>query len=74
MMVARRGCRLAGSMPPALAHMKIVLIVLTALALTSCGAAKAARDTGLMFDKYGCLARDFKGETPCKTDEMPSYN
>jgi hypothetical protein len=54
--------------------MKIVLIVLTALALTSCGAAKAARDTGLMFDKYGCLARDFKGETPCKTDEMPSYN
>jgi hypothetical protein len=52
--------------------MKIVLLVLTTLALANCGAAKAARDTGQIFDKYGCLARDFKGEPPCKTDEMPS--
>jgi hypothetical protein len=53
--------------------MKIALLVLTTLALANCGAAKAARDTGQVFDKYGCLARDFKGEPPCKTDEMPSY-
>jgi hypothetical protein len=52
--------------------MKIVLLVLTALALASCGAAKAVRDTGQIFDKYGCLARDFKGEPPCKTNDMPS--
>jgi hypothetical protein len=52
--------------------MKIVLLVLTELALASCGAAKAARDAGHIFDKYGCLARDFKGEPPCKTDELPS--
>jgi hypothetical protein len=52
--------------------MKIVLLVLTVLVLAGCGAAKAARDTGLIFDKYGCLAKDFKGEPPCKTDEIPS--
>jgi hypothetical protein len=52
--------------------MKIVLLVLAALALASCGAAKAARDTGMIFDKYGCLARDFKDQPPCKRDEMPS--
>jgi hypothetical protein len=51
--------------------MKTALIVLAALALAGCGAAKAARETGQIFDKYGCLARDFKGEPPCKTDEMP---
>ena len=33
--------------------------------LSACGAAGAARDTGRLFDKYGCLARDFKGEKPC---------
>jgi hypothetical protein len=52
--------------------MKIVLLVLAALALASCGAAKAARDTGMIFDKYGCLARDFNDQPPCKRDEMPS--
>jgi hypothetical protein len=52
--------------------MKIVLLVLAALALASCGAAKAARDTGKIFDKYGCLARDFNDQPPCKRDEMPS--
>jgi hypothetical protein len=59
-------------MPPALARYEIVLLVLTALALAGCGAAKAARDTGQMFDKYGCLAKYFKRQPPCKTDEMPS--
>ena len=71
MMAARRG-RLAGQMPASSLAMKIVLHVLTALTLASCGAAKAARDTGMIFDKYGCLARDFNDQPPCKRDEMPS--
>ena len=51
-----------------------MLVVRTAIALLSylvisgCGMAKAARETGLMFDKYGCLARDFKGQPPCEPD------
>jgi cytochrome c551/c552 len=54
--------------------MEIVLHVLTALTLASCGAAKAARDTGQIFDKYGCVARDSKGEPACKTDGIPRYH
>jgi hypothetical protein len=38
--------------------MLIVLLVLTTLVLAGCGVAKAARDTGQIFDKYGCLARE----------------
>jgi hypothetical protein len=26
------------------------------------------RETGQLFDKYGCMARQLKGETPCKAD------
>jgi hypothetical protein len=63
--------RRADTSQPSLA-MKIVLLVFTELALASCGAAKAARDAGQIFDKSGCLARDFKGEPPCKTDDVPS--
>jgi hypothetical protein len=40
-------------------------MLLVVLPLSACGAAGAARDTGRLFDKYGCLARDFKGEKPC---------
>jgi hypothetical protein len=45
--------------------LKIVAMLLVAVLLSACGAARAARDTGQLFDKYGCLARDFKGEKPC---------
>jgi hypothetical protein len=41
---------------------------MAALALAGCGAAKAARETGQLFDKYGCMARELKGESPCKID------
>jgi hypothetical protein len=27
------------------------------------------RETGQTFDKYGCLARDFKSEPPCQVDK-----
>jgi hypothetical protein len=47
---------------------KVAFIVLTFLALSACGAAKTARETGQLFDKYGCLARELKGEPPCKPE------
>jgi hypothetical protein len=39
--------------------------LLSAALLAGCGAAKTARQTGQMFDKYGCLAKELKGEPPC---------
>lgn len=51
---------------------KTTIILLACLAVSSCGMAKAARQTGQTFDKYGCLARDFKGEPSCQpTDAAP---
>lgn len=41
-------------------------MILMAVLLSACGAAKAARETGQTFDKYGCMARDLKGEKPCE--------
>jgi hypothetical protein len=40
-------------------------ILLIAVALSGCGMGHAARHTGELFDKYGCLAKEFKGEKPC---------
>ncbi|MHA6645118.1 hypothetical protein [Mesorhizobium sp. A623] len=37
--------------------------------LSGCGMAKAYSNTGKMFDKYGCMARDIKGQAPCPADE-----
>ncbi|CAI2934927.1 protein of unknown function [Aminobacter niigataensis] len=45
--------------------MKATVVLLACLAVSSCGMAKAARQTGQTFDKYGCLARDFKGQPSC---------
>ncbi len=41
-----------------------VLLIL-ALALSGCGMGRAAYQTGRMADKYGCLAKELKGEAPC---------
>lgn len=46
-------------------------LILAAVAVSGCGAAKAARDTGVMFDKYACLSREFRGEPPCEPVEPP---
>ena len=46
--------------------MKVVVLMLVALGLSACGAATTARETGQLFDKYGCLARELKGQPPCK--------
>jgi hypothetical protein len=47
---------------------KVAVLLLAVIALSGCGAAKAARDTGQLFDKYGCMARELKGETPCQPE------
>ena len=39
------------------------------LTLAGCGMGKAYSDTGKIFDKYGCMARDVKGQTPCPAEE-----
>ena len=43
----------------------VALVIAGGAALSACGAAEMARDTGRMFDRYGCLARQWKGEPPC---------
>lgn len=48
--------------------MRTAIALLSCLVISGCGMAKAARETGQMFDKYGCLARDFKGQPPCEPD------
>jgi hypothetical protein len=48
--------------------MKLVVLLLTVLSLSACGAAETARETGQLFDKYGCLARELKGQPPCKPE------
>jgi hypothetical protein len=48
--------------------MRTAIALLSCLAISGCGMAKVARETGQTFDKYGCLARDFKGQPPCEPD------
>jgi hypothetical protein len=45
--------------------MRAIIVLLAFLTISGCGMAKAARETGQAFDRYGCLARDFKREPPC---------
>jgi len=54
-------------------HLAVIWALLLAggLALCGCGAPRAAANAGKMFDKYGCLSRDFKGEQPCADEASP---
>ncbi|MEO9339027.1 hypothetical protein ABFT80_16550 [Mesorhizobium sp. SB112] len=47
-------------------------LALVGLSLAGCGAGKAVSNAGQKFDKYGCIARDFKGETPCDESGTPA--
>ena len=40
-------------------------LLAVAMALGGCGMGRAAHHTSDLFDKYGCLAKEFKGENPC---------
>jgi hypothetical protein len=48
--------------------MRVIALALIVLTLAACGAARTARETGQLFDKYGCMARELKGEPPCKQE------
>lgn len=52
-------------------NMKTAIALLACLVVSSCGMAKAVHTGGQTFDKYGCLARDFKGEQPCSDSGAP---
>ncbi len=46
------------------------VLALTALPLAGCGgAARTAADTGKGFDRFGCMSRNFKGQTPCPPEQ-----
>ncbi|PWJ85714.1 hypothetical protein C7441_102160 [Pseudaminobacter salicylatoxidans] len=49
--------------------MRLALLFLALLMLGGCGMGKAVSTTGKMFDKYGCMSRDFKGQDPCEPEE-----
>ncbi|MBB6466713.1 hypothetical protein HNQ96_002578 [Aminobacter lissarensis] len=48
---------------------RVTIALFACLSVSACGMAKAARTSGQTFDKYGCLARDFKGQPPCDPAE-----
>ncbi|MCX2697005.1 MULTISPECIES: hypothetical protein [Ochrobactrum] len=48
----------------------VLLIVLTTL--SGCGAGKAAMDAGKGFDRFACMSRNIKGETPCPQPDNQS--
>jgi len=50
--------------------MRLTLFALALLSLAGCGMGKAVSDTGKMFDKYGCMSRDIKGQEPCEAQEQ----
>lgn len=43
-------------------------ILLLTLALSGCGMGRAAHSTAQIADKYGCLAKELKGEAPCQPE------
>ncbi|MEJ5080004.1 MULTISPECIES: hypothetical protein [unclassified Ochrobactrum] len=50
---------------------KVVLLMSLAV-LSGCGAGKAAMDAGKGFDRFGCMSRNMKGETPCPSPDNPN--
>lgn len=49
--------------------MRLAIVILSCLALSACGMAKAVNTGAKTFDKYGCMAKDFKGQPPCEAEE-----
>jgi predicted small secreted protein len=48
---------------------RAILLVALCVALAACGAGRAVSTTGQAFDRFGCLARDFKkGAVPCPSE------
>ncbi|WP_274627602.1 hypothetical protein [Arvimicrobium flavum] len=49
-----------------LRRLTLLAVPVLCLAASGCGAARAVATTGETFDRFGCLARDFKDEPPCE--------
>lgn len=54
--------------------MKKALLLIPLIVLSGCGAGKAAMDAGKGFDRFACMSRNMKGETPCPTPDAPAQN
>jgi hypothetical protein len=48
--------------------MKPAILLLIAITLSGCGMTRAVHETATRADKYGCLAKELKGEGPCPPD------
>lgn len=51
--------------------MKPLAMILMTMVLAACGAGKAAMDAGKGFDRFACMSRNMKGETPCPQPDNP---
>jgi hypothetical protein len=60
--------RMYHDLPVVSVSMKAAVLILIMLALSACGAVRAVRETERLADKYECLARELKGEVPCKPE------
>lgn len=47
----------------------LLIAVGVVLGLSGCGMGKAYSDTGKMFDKFGCMSRDIKGQPACPAED-----
>ncbi|MBN9045811.1 MAG: hypothetical protein J0H18_09100 [Rhizobiales bacterium] len=47
----------------------IAFITMLGLLAGCGGAAGVAADTGKGFDRFGCMSRNFKGQTPCPPEQ-----
>jgi hypothetical protein len=51
---------------------KLATLLLLAIALCGCGMSRTVHETAVKADKYGCLAKQLKGEGPCQPDNAPA--
>ena len=51
--------------------MRAAVVFALALTLSGCGMGRAVHETGQLADKYGCLAKELKGEASCPAADRP---
>lgn len=54
--------------------MKTIILLISFGVLSGCGAGKAAIDAGKGFDRFACMSRNIKGETPCPQPDNNNQN
>ncbi|MBC2886807.1 hypothetical protein H7Q97_15580 [Ochrobactrum sp. CM-21-5] len=50
------------------------LAIFSGIVLSGCGAGKAAMDAGKGFDRFACMSRNLKGESPCPQPDAAAQN